>query len=211
MPGVSNRHSKTVGKQTLFPALRGTRGSLPFLLLLFSLFPSPSGTSSLIDDGEQSRGVLPSCCTWDTVATFLKASAGEGQRTMAETLYVLSIQDAVKVTAGAISEQKRYLDQIKRVRGKRGGFMEVERRLQGAHADLTAEMKALAADSLPGKDELLRNMKNALGAIQRDLAVHRTIVSRKAAPSAALGELRHLDALLVRISMDCKAFLAGGG
>jgi len=128
---------------------------------------------------------------------------------MAETLYTLSTQDALQVVADASTAEKNYLQQPASSQ-KRKEFMEAKKNLQQAYDDLAVEMGALAKDEVPGKAELSANMKNALDVIQRHLAIHERILSRKAASPALLTEIGRLDRVLARISADCREYLAGG-
>ena len=152
---------------------------------------------------------LPSCCSWASVAAFLAGSKGQGSHTMAETLYTLSTQDALRVAADASTAEKNYLRQPASSQ-KRKELMEAKKNLQQAYDDLAVEMGALAKDDVPGKAELLTNMKNALDVIQRHLAVHQQILSGKTASPALLRDIGRLDRLLARISADCREYLAGG-
>jgi len=163
------------------------------------------------DTGLRQDGLdsLPSCCSWESVAAFLAASGGDAPHTMAETLYVLSTQNALRVAGDALSVEKTYLHQPTSAQ-KRKGLMETKKSLQGAYADLRVEMEAMAKDNVPGKGELLANIKNALDAIQRGLSIHQRILTGKTAAPALLSDIRRLDRLLARISADCRAYLAGG-
>ena len=89
--------------------------------------------------------------------------------------------------------------------------METEKSLQGARADLQTEMEALTKDNVRNKGELLKDMKNALDAIQLDLSIHERIREGKTAAPALLKDVEDLDRLLARISADCRAYLSGGG
>ena len=152
---------------------------------------------------------LPSCCSWASVAAFLAGSKGRGSHTMAETLYTLSTEDALRVAADASTAEKNYLQQPTSSQ-KRKGLMEAKKNLQRAYDDLRVEMEAMAKDDVPGKAELLANMKNALDVIQRHLSVHQRILSGKTASPALLRDIGLLDRLLARISADCREYLAGG-
>ena len=152
---------------------------------------------------------LPSCCNWESVAAFLAASGGDAPHTMAETLYVLSTQNALRVAGDALRIEKNYLQQPMSSQ-ERKGLMETKKNLQGAYADLRVEMEAMAKDNVPGKGELLANMKNALDAIQRNLSIHQRILAGKTAAPALLRDIRRLDRLLARISADCREYLARG-
>ena len=128
---------------------------------------------------------------------------------MAETLYVLSTQNALRVAGDALRIEKNYLQQPMSSQ-ERKGLMETKKNLQGAYADLRVEMEAMAKDNVPGKGELLANMKNALDAIQRNLSIHQRILAGKTAAPALLRDIRRLDRLLARISADCREYLARG-
>ena len=128
---------------------------------------------------------------------------------MAETLYTLSTEDALRVVADASTAEKHSLLQPASSQ-KRKGLMEAKKNLQQAYEDLRVEMEAMAKDDVPGKAELSTNMKNALDVIRRHLSLHQRILSGKTASPALLRDIGLLDRLLARISADCREYLAGG-
>ena len=85
--------------------------------------------------------------------------------------------------------------------------MSLRSSLRRSDADLRAEIRALAAESIPDKEELLKNMKNALDVVQQDLAIHERILDGKAATPVLLEKIAHLDRLLAQISEDCRKYL----
>ena len=180
-------------------------GAVILFLLLFLCVRSSAGPRQ---DG--APGSLPSCCGWEGIQALLASSGSDGSRTMAETLYVLSTQDALRAVGDALRTQKSCVGQAMPSR-KRKQLMETEKSLQGARADLQTEMEALTKDNVRNKGELLKDMKNALDAIQLDLSIHERIREGKTAAPALLKDVEDLDRLLARISADCRAYLSGGG
>jgi hypothetical protein len=128
---------------------------------------------------------------------------------MAETLYTLSSESALRVAGDASTAERNYLQRPTSSQ-RRKGLMEAKKNLQGAYDDLRVEMEAMAKDDVPGKAELLTNMKNALDVVRRHLSIHQRILSGKTASSALLRDVGRLDRLLARISADCREYLAGG-
>jgi hypothetical protein len=164
-------------------------------------------------DAAGQRVILPdslqSCCDWNAVTAFLSSARGHGPRTMAQTLYVLSAQDALKVVNDALKVQKYHLSASKTAAKKGGSLVSLRNSLRTSNADLQAEIKALSDESIPEKGDLLRNMKNALAVVQRDLAVHERILEGKEAPPVLLGKIARLDRLLFQVSEDCRKYLSG--
>ncbi len=89
--------------------------------------------------------------------------------------------------------------------------MSLSNSLRTASAHLQAEIETLAADNLPGKEELLRNMNAALRAVHEGLEIQKSILDGKESAPALLRKIRLLSRLLTEISADCRKFLAGGG
>jgi hypothetical protein len=129
---------------------------------------------------------------------------------MAQTLYVLSAQDALKAVNDALKAQKHHLSVSKTAAKKGGNLMSLGKSLRTSGADLQAEIEALTGESIPDKEELLKNMKNALGVVQQDLAIHERILDGKTATPVLLGKIAHLDRLLAQVTEDCRKYLTGG-
>jgi hypothetical protein len=154
-------------------------------------------------------GSLQSCCDWNAVTAFLSSTKGDGSRTMAQTLYVLSAQDALKAVNDALKAQKHHLAASKTVAKKGENLMSLRNSLRTSDADLRAEIKALSNESIPDKDELLKNMRNALEVVQQDLVIHGSILDGKTAAPILLRKIAHLDGLLAQVSEDCRKYLSG--
>ena len=152
---------------------------------------------------------LQSCCDWNAVTAFLSSAKGDGSRTMAQTLYVLSAQDALKAVNDALKAQKRHLSERKSGPKKGEHLMSLGNSLRTSGGDLRAEIKALSNESIPDKDELLKNMKNTLEVVQQDLAINGRILGGKAPTPVLLGKIAHLDRLLAQVSEDCRKYLSG--
>ncbi len=82
--------------------------------------------------------------------------------------------------------------------------------LRTSAADLRAEIKALNSESIPDKDELLKNMRSTLEVVQQDLAIHGSILDGKTAVPVLLKKIARLDRLLAQVSEDCRKYLSGG-
>jgi hypothetical protein len=128
---------------------------------------------------------------------------------MAQTLYALSAQDALKAVNDALKAQKQHLSERKSGPRKEENLMSLGNSLRTSGADLRAEIKALSNESIPDKDELLKNMRNALKVVQQDLAIHGSILDGKTAAPVLLKKIARLDGLLAQVSEDCRKYLSG--
>ncbi len=101
------------------------------------------------------------------------SATGDGS-TMRETLYLLSVESALRTVGDALLVHEAILSG-NRIRGKKARFRKLAKDLLEAGRDLARQSETLAGDECRNKDALLRAMKDSERVVSEALSVHKEL------------------------------------